>query len=176
MAQPSPEEAIRTLDDGRRQVLELVARLSDEQVERTATIGGGDWSAKDLVAHLEVWEAIALQALQEWRTGTIPAIEEVFAKNAEGVDALNAERVQAKRALTISEVSTQATDTHRELIEELSHIGPEEWEGQAFYETKRRTRLGTLLGAITGAPKRPFGHAFAHLPDLEAYVSSLPVD
>src|SRR5437879_4176307 len=66
------------------------------------------------------------------------------------------------------------THAHRELIEELSHIGPEEWEAKAFYETERRTRLGTLLGAITGAPKRPFGHAFAHLPDLEAYVSSLP--
>jgi hypothetical protein len=174
MTRPSPEQAIRTLDDGRRRLFDLIARLSDEQMERPATIGGGDWSAKDLVAHLEVWEAIALQALQEWRTGTVPAIEDVFAKGAEGVDALNAERVQAKRALTISEVSTQATDTHRELIEELSHIGREEWEGKAFYETERRTRLGALLGAVTGAPKQPFGHAFAHLPDLEAYVSSLP--
>ena len=54
------------------------------------------------------------------------------------------------------------------------HVGPEEWEGKAFYETERRTRLGTLLCAVTGAPKRPFGHAFAHLSDLEAYVSSLP--
>src|SRR3989442_6049298 len=113
MAEPTPDKAIRTLDEGRGQVLELVARLSDEEMERPATIGDGDWSAKDLVAHLEVWEAIALQALQEWRTGTIPSIEEVFAKGAEGVDALNAERVQAKRSLTISEVSTQATDTHR---------------------------------------------------------------
>jgi hypothetical protein len=170
MAQPSPEKAIRTLDDGRQQLVDLAARLTDEQLERPATIGGGDWSAKDLVAHLEVWEASAPQARQEWRTGTLPAIEDVFAKGAEGVDALNAERVQAKRSLTISEASTQATDTHRELIEELSHIDPEEWEAKAFYETERRTRLGTLLGAITGAPKRPFGHAFAHLPDLEAYV------
>src|SRR5437660_12596947 len=108
MAQPSPEKAIRTLDDGRQQVIDLAARLTDEQMEQPATIGGGDWSAKDLAAHLEVWEAIALQALQEWRTGTIPAIEEVFAQGAEGVDALNAERVQAKRSLTISEVRPQA--------------------------------------------------------------------
>ncbi len=28
-----------------------------------------------------------------------------------------------------------------------------------------------LLGSVMGAPKRPFGHAFAHLPDLEAFVS-----
>ena len=92
---------------------------------------------------------------------------------SDGVDALNAERVQAKRGLSLDEVRIQAADTHRELIEELSHMGDDEWTAKAFYETERRTTLGNLLGSITGAAKRPFGHAFAHLPDLEAYVASL---
>jgi hypothetical protein len=89
------------------------------------------------------------------------------------VDGLNAERVQAKRGLSLDEVRIQAADTHRELIEELSHMGDEEWNAKAFYDTDQRDRLGNLLGSVTGAAKRPFGHAFAHLPDLEAYVSSL---
>jgi len=29
-----------------------------------------------------------------------------------------------------------------------------------------------MLGSITGAPDRPFGHAWAHLADLEAYVAA----
>ena len=125
------------------------------------------------MAHIEVWEALALQTLQEWRNATTPSIEEVFAKGAEGVDGLNAERVQAKRGLSLDEVRIQAADTHRELIEEISHMGDEEWSAKAFYDTDQRARLGNLLGSVTGAPKRPFGHAFAHLPDLEAYVASL---
>src|SRR5205823_13946571 len=85
----------------------------------------------------------------------------------------NGERIQAKRGLSLDEVRIQAADTHRELIEEISHVGDEAWSAKAFYETERRTTLGNLLGSVTGAAKRPFGHAFAHLPDLDAYVSSL---
>ncbi len=173
VAQPTPSEAVRTLEEGNRATTELLARLTDDQLERGSTIGDGDWAARDLMAHLEVWEALALQSLAEWRNATRPAIEEVFAKGADGIDALNAERVQAKRALSLDEVRIQAADTHRELVDELSHMGDEEWTAKAFYETERRTTLGHLLGAITGASKRPFGHAFAHLPDLEAYVDSL---
>jgi len=173
MALPTRDEAIQTLDEGREQVDVLFGRLSDDQASRPSTIGGGDWSAKDLVAHLETWEAIALQTIGEWRDGVVPSIEETFAKGADGVDALNAERYDAKLALTPSEVATQAGETHRALLDEIRHMDDEEWASKAFYETERRTRLGQLLAGVLGAPKRPFGHAFAHLPDLQAYVESI---
>jgi hypothetical protein len=174
VAQLTPGEAVRTLDEGHQALADLFGRLTEDQLAQPATIGDGDWSARDLMAHIEVWEALTLQTLQEWRNATTPSIEEVFAKGAEGVDGLNAERVQAKRGLSLDEVRIQAADTHRELIDEISHMGDEEWSAKAFYDTDRRARLGNLLGSVTGAPKRPFGHAFAHLPDLDAYVASLP--
>jgi hypothetical protein len=173
VAQPTPTEAVETLEEGHGSSAALFARLSDGQLQQPATIGDGDWSARDLMAHLEVWEALALQSLQEWRNATRPFIEDIFAKGSDGIDEFNAERVQAKRGLSLDEVRIQAADTHRELIEELSHMDDEEWKAKAFYETERRLTLGNLLGSITGAPKRPFGHAFAHLPDLESYVASL---
>ena len=173
VAQPTPAEAVRTLQEGNEATGALFARLTEAQLRQAATIGDGDWSALDLMAHLEVWEALALQSLQEWRNATRPTIEEVFAKGPDGIDALNAERLQAKRGLSLDEVRIQAADTHRELIDELSHMDDEEWKSKAFYETDRRSTLGNLLGSITGASKRPFGHAFAHLPDLESYVASL---
>lgn len=174
MAQLTPDEAVRTLEEGNQALADLFGRLTDDQLEQPGTIGGGDWSARDVMAHIEVWEALALQTLQEWRNATTPSIEDVFAKGAEGVDELNAERVQAKRGLSLDEVRIQAADTHRELIEEISHMGDEEWSAKAFYDADQRARLGNLLGSVIGAPKRPFGHAFAHLPDLDAYVASLP--
>lgn len=173
MTLPTRDEAIRTLDEGRTSVDELFERLTDDQAAGPATIGGGDWSAKDLVAHLETWEAIALQTLEEWRDGVVPSIEETFAKGSDGVDALNAERYEAKLSLTASEVRAQAAQTHRQLVEEIEHMDDAEWTSKAFYETEQRRRLGQLLAAVLGAPKRPFGHAFAHLPDLQAYVESV---
>ena len=173
VALPTRDDAISTLEEGRTAVDDLFGRLTDDQAARSGTIGGGDWSAKDLVAHLETWEAIALQALGEWRDGVVPSIEETFAKGSDGVDALNAERYEAKLALTVSEVRAQAAQTHRQLLEEIRHMDDDEWTSRAFYETERRRRLGELLAGILGAPKRPFGHAFAHIPDLRSYVESV---
>jgi len=173
VALPTRDRAVDVLEEGRAAVGGLYDSLTDDQAARPATIGGGDWSAKDLVAHLETWEAIALQTIEEWRDGVVPSIEEAFAKGPEGIDALNAEWHEAKLALTPSEVRTQASQTHRQLLEEIRHMDDAEWTTKAFYETAQRQRLGQVLAAVLGAPKRPFGHAFAHLPDLRAYVESL---
>jgi hypothetical protein len=59
------------------------------------------------------------------------------------------------------------------MVDAIRSMSDEEWSAKASYETGRRTRLGNLLGSITGAPERPFGHAFAHLIDLESYATSL---
>lgn len=173
MTLPSRDEAIRTLEEGRATLDDLFGRLSDDLAGRPATIGDGEWSAKDLVGHIETWEAIALQTIQEWRDGVVPSIEETFAKGTDGVDALNEARYEAKRSLTSSEIRAQAAQTHRELLEEIRHMDDAEWTAKAFYETERRRRLGELLAGVLGAPKRPFGHAFAHIPDLRAYVESV---
>ena len=37
------DEALAMLEDGQQKVDALVAQLSDEEQERPATIGGGDW-------------------------------------------------------------------------------------------------------------------------------------
>jgi hypothetical protein len=172
VAQPTREEAVRTLQEGQQQVDVLLEGLTEDQLTRARSIGGGDWSAKDLIAHLETWETFALVALGQWRRGERPWIEGTFAAPT-GVDDINAVMVDQKRSLSLDDVLRDADRTHGELIEELNRMSNEEWSAAAFYETERRRHLGTLLGSVLGAPRRPFGHAFAHLPDLETYVTSL---
>jgi len=48
-----------------------------------------------------------------------------------------------------------------------------DWRSTVPMSDGRRHRLGTLLGGITGGPGGAFRHAWAHLPDLEAYVRTL---
>jgi hypothetical protein len=169
---PTRDEAISTLRAGDGDIRRLVDRLSQAELVAPATIGDGDWSAKDLVAHLQTWEAFALDALRQWRKGERPAIEETFA-DPRRVDQLNAATIEQKRDLTPEQVRAEAGDTHRTLIETIEQMSDEEWMAKASYPTDRRRRLCELLGSVLGAPQRPFGHAFAHLPSLEAYVRSL---
>ena len=171
-------EAVETLRQGQAAVDALLTALSPAEMERSATIGDGDWSAKDLIGHLASWEGLALLSLKEWRRGEIPWVERPegpFSAPATGkVDAFNARAVAEQAALTLDEVRTRARATHRELIGAIEAMTDQEWTATASYPTpnNRRRRLGTLLGSITAAPQRPFGHAFAHVPDLEAFVRS----
>lgn len=178
MAQPTIAEAIETLEEGHARVGELLRRLDDAAFEAPATIGGGDWSAKDLLGHLATWEDLGLRSLDEWRRGEMPWIERpegVFSAPATGkVDAFNARTVAEFRTVPADAARGRAEDVHRRLVAALSELAPHEWTAKATYETPndRRRRLGTLLGSILGAPQRPFGHAFAHLDDLRRYVDS----
>lgn len=169
MAIPTRQQAIATLEEGHASLTALFARLSDEQMVRRATIGGGDWSAKDLMGHIAFWEELALGALAEWRSGARPTVEAIFEG---GVDAANAENQERTVAQSLEEVRARATTAHAAFLDAIQTLTDNDWRGKAPYATKRRQVLGNLLGSVLGAPKRPFDHAIAHLPDLETYVAA----
>jgi hypothetical protein len=170
MTQPTREQALATLADGQARMASLFGQLSDEQFARRGTIGGGEWSAKDLLGHIAFWEELALETIAAWRRGEKPRIEETFTGG--GVDALNAWNEERKASWSAKEVRSEAKETHSRLVAEIEAMSDQEWQSKAPYQTERRSRLVTELGSVLGAPKRPFGHAFAHLADLEANVTS----
>lgn len=178
MADPTRVEALQTLLDGQARIDELVDRLSDEDLTRPATIGDGDWSAKDLIGHLATWEELALRSMKQFQKGQMPWVESPegpFSAPATGkIDAFNAKAVSEKRAQTLEVVRRSAANIHHELIGHIAATSDAEWGSKAFYETpnRRRRKLCTLLGSILAAPQQPFGHAFAHVPDLDIYVLS----
>jgi hypothetical protein len=167
----SREEALSTLEEGRARVDGLLGVLSDEDFERPRTIGGGEWSARDLVWHLAQWEELAQQAADDWRAGREPAIEDVFRNDR--VDEVNAENDARSRDLTAAEVRDRAVRAHAAIVQTIVTMSDEEWSQKAPYAAARRRTLGMLLASILGAPQRGFGHAFAHIPDLQGYVATL---
>jgi hypothetical protein len=169
----SPEDALGVLAEGHRTVAGLMEQAGEEELARPATIGGGDWSAKDLLGHLTTWEEAALEALAQWRKGRTPTIETDVFGPTHGIDEFNAKTVEAKRQHSIDEVRRAAEEVQQTLVAEIGSMSDEEWSSRAHYRTEQRRRLAELLGSILGAPKRPFGHAFAHIPDLEAFVAGL---
>ena len=168
---PTQAEAVATLMKGHAKLDALLHRLSDEEMERPATIGGGDWSARDLLAHVAYWEELALEAAAQWLAGEVPAIETVFREKR--VDQVNAANQERSSAQSPAEVRERALAAHAALVTLVRDMPEAEWLARPAYKAERRERLGTMLGAITGAPKLPFGHVFAHLPDLEEYVTTL---
>ncbi len=165
---PSPDEAIETIARAHRDVHSLLAGISVEELEEPATIGGGEWSAKDLVGHLTTWEEIALTSVDEWRQGDRAAIEDTFA--LAGGDALNADEVARKSVVSAPELLSQFDEVHQRLVVTLRSITAEEWAQPAAYAGHDAgTTLGSLLGGILGSEAGAFQHFFAHQRDLRAF-------
>jgi len=146
-------------------VLELVRRMPPE-VRILPGLGGGDWSPKDLLGHLESWEEHALAALEQWERKQRPPIEMALAD--EGLDSVNGRTLEEKSALPFDTALRRFRATHGMLVGKIGEMSDERWNERAL-PTERRT-VATRLGSILGGPAGPFRHAQAHLEELRAFV------
>jgi len=96
-----------------------------------------------------------------------PAIEDSW----DDVDAVNAENYERSKADSPEQARERSTRAHEALAGAIREMDNAEWHSESPCATERRAWLGMLMGSITGAPKSAYGHAFAHLPDLERYVA-----
>jgi DinB superfamily len=110
---------------------ESYAGLSDPQLMETGVTG--EWSVKDILAHVTTWEEEALSYLPLILTGGKPPRYIQFG----GIDAFNAQMAEQKREMALSDVLRQLDETHRRLIDYLQNV-PEE---HFTRETRFRHRL-----------------------------------
>jgi hypothetical protein len=162
------DEALVVLAEGVEAVRRLTARLSDEELTQSGTMGGGEWSVKDLLGHLTQWEEFALDVADAAEHGTMAAFQE----SSKSVDELNSESTAAKAARPLLRIRAEFDDVHDRLVSVVQGMSDEQWRSTPPSPMGAGRTLAENLGGVLGAPNRPFGHAFAHLPDLEAYVSA----
>jgi Mycothiol maleylpyruvate isomerase N-terminal domain len=166
MPTPSKTEAIAILERDHRSVGDLMARVGPDDFTRPATIGGGDWAAKDLMGHLTSWEEHAILALEAWDAGEPAPVQRAL--RIDGLNAVNASSVAEDRTRSADAVRERFEVVHRRLLEAIHAIPDADWERPPTPRSRRS--LGLVLGGIVGGPAGPFAHASAHLPDLGAFV------
>jgi hypothetical protein len=165
------DEAVRLLEEQHAELAALFARLDEDAFVRRETIGGGDWSAKDLAAHVGIWEELAIEVIDAFGQGERPAVEDRFTEPGNG-DRVNAEGVERFLDTPAPDVLARFEDQHRRVIAAIGSTSDEAWTAEYPFDPDDRTlgdRIGSLLGSETGT----FTHASAHLPDLRAYVAAI---
>jgi hypothetical protein len=98
----------------------------------------GDWSVKDVLAHVTTWEEEALKHLPLIIAGGRPPR---YAAAYGGIDAFNAQVWERKRDLSLAQVRQQLDDTHRRLIAFIQSAPAEHFSGET--RARRRLRLDT---------------------------------
>jgi hypothetical protein len=97
----------------------------------------GDWSVKDVLAHVSTWEEEALEHLPAIVAGATPPR---YAASG-GIDAFNARMAERKRDLSLAEVRRLLEASHRRLIEYVRSVPEDQFAGDTRF--RRRLRLDT---------------------------------
>ena len=108
------------------------AGLGETEMTRPGVTG--EWSVKDILAHVTTWEEEALKSLPIIERGERPQRYSVLYG---GIDAFNAQMAEEKQALTLEQVMANLRATHQRLLE-LVRNAPEE---QIARDTRYRRRL-----------------------------------
>jgi hypothetical protein len=93
-----------------------------------------DWSVKDILAHVSLWEQESLEHLPTILQGLQPPR---YSQLYGGINAFNDLMSEKRRGLSLSEVRARLDETHLKLIAYLQSV-PEE---QVTTETRFRRRL-----------------------------------
>ncbi|MBA2447644.1 MAG: ClbS/DfsB family four-helix bundle protein [Chloroflexi bacterium] len=114
---------------------ESYAGLPDAWLMEPGVIG--DWSVKDILAHVTTWEEEALKHLPLIIEGGRPPRYITYG----GIDAFNAQMTEQKRGLSLSDARRQLAETHRRLVELIRSVPEDQLTGETRF--RRRPRLDT---------------------------------
>jgi hypothetical protein len=109
--------------------------LSDPQLMEPGVMG--DWSVKDILAHVTIWEEEALKYLPLILTGGRPPRYTRYG----GIDAFNARMAEQNRDMELFDVLRQLDETHHLLIDYLQSVPEEHFMRETPF--RHRLRLDT---------------------------------
>jgi hypothetical protein len=124
--------ALNRIDATWRDFQASFAGLPDEAMKEPGVTG--DWSVKDILAHVTAWEEETLAALPVLATGSRPP---TYDEAHGGVDAFNAMTSARDRDRTLADIRHRLEETHRRLVAYVETVPDELLAG----ETRFRQRL-----------------------------------
>jgi len=123
----SKADFLERMRSARATLNDAISGLTEDQMSQD--IVAGEWSVKDIVAHLAAWQGEVVVALERVSHNDNQALID------ESVDEWNQRRVSERRRLPLVEVIQEFHDTHDRLLallaasaEERIPLGPAGWD------------------------------------------------
>ncbi len=130
------QQLLQQLDEAWMGLKESYAGLPAAQLSEPGALG--DWSVKDVLAHVTTWEEEALKYLPLILEGGRPPR---YSTKYGGVDAFNALMTEQKRGLSLDEVLRQLDESHGRLVDYIRSAPEEQFARETRF--RRRIRLDT---------------------------------
>jgi hypothetical protein len=145
-------EIVDELKKSYRDIMDAVENLTTEEMSREKTIG--EWSVRDVILHIAMWEGEVVKMLAIWRAG-----HEVDWSYAKHYLKFNDFWLEITKHLSVEKIMKMFDFTHVALLADISAIPGEVWA--------ERGGLPKWIYDIT------VGHNNEHIPKLQDYKTSL---
>lgn len=133
MAISRREKLLWTIETRWDELLASLDGLSNAQMLEPGVVG--DWSVKDILAHVTTWELETLKHLPEIAAGKP---QQRYKDAYGGLDAFNALKFEENRTRSLDEVRTRLTDTHAQLLDYLETVPDELLHSRERFRTRLR--------------------------------------
>jgi hypothetical protein len=128
------EQLLKKLDAAWMDFNESYAGLSESEVLEPGVTG--NWSVKDIIAHVTWWDEEAIKHLPIILKGVRPPR---YSVKYGGIDAFNAIMTERKKDLSLAEVLRERDETHRRLVAYIKTLPEEQFKTET--RVRRRIRL-----------------------------------
>jgi len=148
-------ELITTLRSQRERLEAALAGLSEAQITKPGA--NGQWSVKDLIAHLTYWERGMVDVLEQIARG-----EPIQDDEAATTDAINVRVYARNRERALTDVLADFQETYRRLVNSLQALPEETLSGPSPYESQDGKRLWEYIAGES------FNHYAEHIDQIHA--------
>lgn len=143
MAKPASKGQLLADIQSERETLEQFLRgLSEEQLTAPGTVG--EWSAKDVMAHLAEWEGMFLAWYAAGKRGEAPHTPAPGFTWGQ-LPALNQQIYEKHRERSLQEVQQLFTDSHQAMLNAIQSMSVEELFTPGYYAWTKKHALAAYI-------------------------------
>lgn len=149
MPRPNSKDQLLEQAQQRYTILQTeVAKLSPEEIVESGTVG--EWSVKDVLAHLLAWHQMVLAWHRAGKRGEVPITPSEKYTWRE-IPALNQEIYETHRDWPLDKVSADFAASHQEVMQEIEALSNDELFTPKVYTWTKSTTLGSYFISATGS-------------------------
>lgn len=154
------EELIDRLEDSRDEFLDLLDQVPDEEMEIPGA--AGEWSVKNLLAHLNAWEAELIKLLFQAKQGLKPSSTHFSGQN---VDEINARWQAESQNRDLERIFSDFQGIRKQTVRRVSAFTDKELNDTQRYRWQQGRPLWQWIAADT------YEHEQEHAEQLGAWLT-----
>ena len=155
------QEIVKALEDSREPIMRIIDELSDEQMLEPGVVG--EWTLKDLIAHLTRWEAELIKLLWQIRQGGTPSsmlVEEM------DFDAINARWNQEDQSRSLGRILEDFYAVREQTLRRLEYFNDRDLDDPNRYPFLKGKPLWIKIAGNS------FAHDQEHLEQIQRWLGN----